>query len=90
VLMMRDHRVEDYALLPDMDGTDVVVLRDDDRARLEELGQYLAAPMHGIASVSGRCASISSRALERFSRNVPSPRRARPKPLPSRDRLFLS
>src|ERR1700758_184420 len=42
VLMMREHGVEDYALLPDMDATDVGVLRDDDRACLEGLGRYLA------------------------------------------------
>jgi hypothetical protein len=43
VLTMRDHGVEDYAELRDMDVTDVGVLRDDDRACLDELGQYLAA-----------------------------------------------
>jgi hypothetical protein len=42
MLKMRDHRVEDYAALPDMDTTDVGVLGEDDRACLEELGQYLA------------------------------------------------
>src|SRR6202165_2728505 len=43
MLTMRDHGVEDYAALPDMDATDVGVLGEDDRACLEELGQYLAA-----------------------------------------------
>jgi hypothetical protein len=43
MLTMRDHGVEDYAALWDMDATDVGVLGDDDRACLEELGQYLAA-----------------------------------------------
>jgi hypothetical protein len=43
MLKMRDHQVEDYAALPDMDTTDVGVLGEDDRACLEELGQYLAA-----------------------------------------------
>ena len=43
MLTIRDHGVEDYAALPDMDGTDVDVLGEDDRACLEELGQYLAA-----------------------------------------------
>jgi hypothetical protein len=43
MLTMRDHGVDDYAALPDMDGTDVGVLGADDRACLEELGQYLAA-----------------------------------------------
>jgi hypothetical protein len=43
MLTMRDHGVEDYATLRDMDATDVGVLGEDDRACLEELGQYLAA-----------------------------------------------
>jgi hypothetical protein len=42
MLTMRDHGVQDYADLHDMDGTDVGVLNDDDRACLAELGQYLA------------------------------------------------
>lgn len=43
MLTMRDHSVEDYAVLADMDATDVGVLAEDDRACLEELGQYLGA-----------------------------------------------
>jgi hypothetical protein len=43
MLMMRDHGVQDYAELPDMDATDVGVLGAADRACLDELGQYLAA-----------------------------------------------
>jgi hypothetical protein len=43
MLTMWDHGVEDYAALRDMDATDVGVLREDDRACLEELGQYLAS-----------------------------------------------
>jgi hypothetical protein len=43
MLTMRDHGVEDYAALRDMDATDVGVLGEDDRACLEELGQYLVA-----------------------------------------------
>jgi hypothetical protein len=43
MLTMRDHGVEDYATLRDMDATDVGVLGEDDRACLEELGQYLVA-----------------------------------------------
>jgi hypothetical protein len=43
MLTMRDHGVEDYTALPDMDATDVGVLDHDDRACLEELGSYLAA-----------------------------------------------
>ena len=41
MLSMRDHGVSDYADLHDMDATDVGELSDDDRACLEELGQYL-------------------------------------------------
>src|SRR6476619_956271 len=41
MLTMRDHGVEDYAALRDMDATDVGELGEDDRACLEELGQYL-------------------------------------------------
>ena len=41
MLTMRDHGVEDYADLRDMDATDVGVLGDDDRACLTELGEYL-------------------------------------------------
>jgi hypothetical protein len=43
MLTMRDHSVEDYEALPDMDATDVGELREDDRVCLEELGQYLAS-----------------------------------------------
>src|SRR5690348_3023488 len=43
MLTMRDHSVEDYTVLPDMDATDVGVLGDDDRACLAELGEYLAS-----------------------------------------------
>lgn len=41
MLTMRDHAVEDYTDLLDMDATDVGVLGDDDRACLDELGRYL-------------------------------------------------
>ena len=41
MLTMRDHGVEDYEALPDMDATDVGELREDDRACLDELGKYL-------------------------------------------------
>jgi hypothetical protein len=43
MLTMRDHGVEDYELLRDMDATDVGELREDDRVCLEELGQYLVS-----------------------------------------------
>jgi hypothetical protein len=43
VLTMRDHNVEDYATLGDMDTTDVAVLDEADRACLEQLGQYLVS-----------------------------------------------
>jgi len=39
VLTVRDHNVEDYAALRDMDATDVAVLDGADRACLDELGQ---------------------------------------------------
>ncbi len=42
MLTMRDHNVEDYAALADMDTTNVAVLADGDRACLDQLGQYLA------------------------------------------------
>jgi hypothetical protein len=40
---MRDHNVEDYADLRDMDTTDVAVLDDADRDCLEDLGYYLVS-----------------------------------------------
>jgi hypothetical protein len=43
VLTLRDHNVEDYAALRDMDTTDVAVLDDADRACLDELGHYLVS-----------------------------------------------
>jgi hypothetical protein len=41
MLTMRDHDVQDYVALRDMDATDVRMLSEDDRACLDELGQYL-------------------------------------------------
>jgi hypothetical protein len=41
MLKMRNHGVDDYAVLPDIGTTDVGVLRDDDRACLDEIGQFL-------------------------------------------------
>lgn len=43
MLAIRDHGVQDYAGLRDIDATDVGVLGEDDRACLEDLGRYLAA-----------------------------------------------
>ncbi len=43
MLTMRDHDVEDYVALRDMDATDVGILSEDDRACLDELGQYLVS-----------------------------------------------
>ncbi len=43
MLTLRDHNVEDYAALRDMDATDVAVLDEADRACLDELGQYLVS-----------------------------------------------
>lgn len=41
MLNVRDHDVEDYTTLRDMDKTDVGVLSDDDRACLDEIGRFL-------------------------------------------------
>jgi hypothetical protein len=43
MLALRDHDVEDYTVLADMDATDVGVLSDADQACLDEIGQYLVA-----------------------------------------------
>ncbi len=43
MLTIRDHDVEDYVALRDMDATDVGMLSEDDRACLEELGDYLVS-----------------------------------------------
>jgi len=43
MLMVRDHGVDDYAALLDMDATDVGVLTDDDRDCLNALGEYLVS-----------------------------------------------
>jgi hypothetical protein len=43
MLSIRDHGVADYTGLLDMDATDVGVLSEDDRACLDELGEYLAS-----------------------------------------------
>jgi hypothetical protein len=43
MLTIRDHRVDDYAELADMDETDVGVLTEDDRDCLNELAEYLVA-----------------------------------------------
>jgi hypothetical protein len=43
MLTMRDHDAQDYAELRDMDATNVGELAEDDRACLDELGQYLVA-----------------------------------------------
>ena len=43
MLTIRDHEVDDYVALRDMDATDVSVLTDDDRECLDDLGQYLVA-----------------------------------------------
>jgi len=43
MLTLRDHNVEDYASLRDMDATDVAILDETDRACLDQLGQYLVA-----------------------------------------------
>jgi hypothetical protein len=43
MLVIRDHGVADYAALLDMDATDVGALSEDDRACLDEIGEYLGA-----------------------------------------------
>jgi len=43
VITIRDHNVEDYATLNDMDTTDVGVLDEADGACLDQLGQYLVS-----------------------------------------------
>ncbi len=43
MLTLRDHNVEDYATLRDMDTTDVAVLDEADLACLDELGEYLVS-----------------------------------------------
>lgn len=43
MLTLRDHDIDDYAALRDMDSTDVGVLNEGDRACLDELGEYLVA-----------------------------------------------
>jgi hypothetical protein len=43
MLTIRDHRVDDYAELADMDATQVGVLTQDDLDCLNELGQYLVS-----------------------------------------------
>lgn len=43
MLTIRDHQVDDYADLKDMDTTDVGVLTDEDRDCLAELADYLVA-----------------------------------------------
>ncbi|OBK70651.1 hypothetical protein [Mycobacterium sp. 1274761.0] len=43
MLTLRDHDVEDYEQLADMDASDVGVLTVDDRETIEELGDYLVA-----------------------------------------------
>lgn len=43
MLLIRDHGVDDYTALRDMDATDVGDLTEDDRDCLRELGEYLVA-----------------------------------------------
>jgi hypothetical protein len=43
MLTIRDHGVDDYAQLADMDATDVGVLTRDDRDCIDELGDYLVS-----------------------------------------------
>ena len=43
MLTLRDHNVEDYATLSDIDAGDVAVLDEADRACLDELGHHLVS-----------------------------------------------
>ena len=43
MLTIRDHGVDDYAELADMDATDVGVLTQEDRDCIDELGDYLVS-----------------------------------------------
>ena len=43
MITLRDHTVEDYVALRDMDATDVGMLSEGDSACLDELGHYLAS-----------------------------------------------
>ena len=43
MLSVREHGVGDYAVLRDMDGSDVGVLSEADRACLQELGRFLGS-----------------------------------------------
>ena len=43
MLTMRDHDIEDYVALRDMDATDAGMLSADDLACLDELGDYLVS-----------------------------------------------
>ena len=43
MLTMREHDVEDYVALHDMDATDAGTLSEDDRGCLDELGDYLVS-----------------------------------------------
>ncbi len=80
MLTIRDHDVEDYVALRDMDATDVGMLSEDDRACLDELGDYLVSTDAFHASQSGCCTSTLNRMQERSLQKASSPRRAEPKP----------
>jgi len=56
VLTVRDHNVEDYAALRDMDATDVAVL---------DGASTSSPPMHVSDSGSGCCTNILNRPQER-------------------------
>ena len=74
MLTMRDHGVEDYEALRHMDTTDVGELSDDDRACLEELGQYLVSTDAWRRFGIWLLHKHSSRSRARFSSSAPSGR----------------
>ena len=81
MLQMRDHGVEDYTALLDMDATDVGVMTEDDRACLDELGEYLVTTESWQRYAVWLLHKHLSRPTVRSSSNVLLPRTRRSKPL---------
>jgi hypothetical protein len=84
MLSMRNHDVQDYATLRDMDATDVGVLAGDDRDCLDELGQYLVSTdgwrRFSIWLLHKHFAPGSGEVF--VERTIPSPPRTRTAPMP--------
>ena len=62
MLTIRDHGVDDYAELADMDASDVGVLTQDDRDCIRNLAITSFPPMPGSDSQSGCCTALRARA----------------------------